>query len=167
MWALKDAFARKFNFEFVLNLQNAILNNKTNLLSVSFIILQIGICVIMIIGRQCVPLRWDVHGCVDEYGRAYYALLLPFVSICVYLLMTFFEKHPNYCNWPRKFYDEQVGYCLVGGLVGKLKLLTMLFLTFIVYKVYIGGDFSYIVASLFLVAAFIVVYVYGKKLSKA
>ncbi len=121
----------------------------------------------MVIGQQCVPLHWDVHGCVDEYGSAYYVLLLPFVSTCVYLLMTFFEKHPNYCNWPRKFHDEQVGNMLLGRLVGKLKLLTMLFLTFIVYKVYIGGDFSYIVASLFLVAAFIVVCVYGKKLSKA
>lgn len=142
-------------------------DNKKNLLSISFIVLQIALCAMLVIGRQDVPLHWDAHGRVDEYGSAYYVFMLPLVSIFVHLLMTFFEKHPDYCNWPRKFNDERVGRMLLSSLVGKLKLLTVLFLTFIVCKVYRGSDFSYIAASLFLVAAFVIIWVYAKKLSKA
>lgn len=143
-----------------------IFNNKISVLSISFIVLQTVLCVMMVIGRQDVPLHWDAHGLVDEYGNAYYVFLLPLVSILVHLLMTFFENHPDYCNWPRKFDDERVGCMLLSGLVCKLKLLTVLFLTFIVCKVYRGGGFSYISASLFLVAAFVIVCVYAKKLNK-
>lgn len=137
------------------------------LLTILSFALQAGICVMTVVGHDNVPLHWDARGNADEYGNAYNILLLPVVSVFVYFLLTFFKRHPGYCNWPHKFNDVQAGLRLLGGLIAALRLLAVTFLTFIAYEAYCGGIFNYAVALAFLVAAFIAVFVYALKLRKA
>lgn len=80
--------------------------------------------------------------------------------------MTFFEKHPHYCNLPQKFKDRQKGYSLIAKLVAWLKLLIMMFLAFVTYEVYCGGSFNYLIALLILITSFIVIIVYAIRLRR-
>lgn len=137
------------------------------ILTILSVVLQVGICVMAIVGREQIPLHWDAGGNVDEYGNVYHILLLPGISVLVYFFMTFFTRHPEYCNWPRRFNDVQKGLWLLGRLVAVLRLLVVMFLTFVAYEIYCGGMFNYVIAAAFLVAAFIVVFVYALKLCKA
>lgn len=129
--------------------------------------IQVAICVMTVVGHDQIPLHWNFGGNVDEYGNAYNVLLLPGISVLVYSVMTFFVRHPQYCNWPHKFNDVQVGLRLLSRLIAVFRLLVVMFLTFIAYEVYRGDDFNYVIAIAFLFAAFIAVFTYALKLRKA
>ena len=143
-----------------------ILKNNTALLTILLVVVQIGLCVVVIMTRQYVPTHWNIHGVADEYGSPFYTLILPLISVLIYFFMTFFEKHPHYCNWPQKFKDRQKGYSLISKLVAWLKLLIMMFLAFVTYEVYCGGSFNYLIALLILITSFIVIIVYAIKLRR-
>lgn len=143
-----------------------ILKNNTALLTILLIVVQLGLCIVVIMTRQYVPTHWNIYGIVDEYGSPFYTLILPLISVLMYFFMTFFEKHPHYCNWPREFKDRQKGYSLLAELVSRLKLLIVMFLTFVTYEVYCGGSFNYLIALLILISSFIVLIVYAIRLRR-
>lgn len=55
----------------LINLQNAEIENNTNLLTILLVVVQIGLCVVVIMTRQYVPTHWNIHGVADEYGSPF------------------------------------------------------------------------------------------------
>lgn len=142
-------------------------NKYASLLSALLVGVQVAIGVVAVRSGQDVALHWDIRGNVDETGSACHLFLLPGISIIVFLLMTFFEARPHYCNWPCRFNDGRKGYRLLGRLVGVLKLWVTAFLTFVAYEAYRGGRFSYAVAVVFLAVAVVAVCVFAVRLRRA
>lgn len=126
----------------------------TGLLAAAVMAVQVALCVMTVTGDEEIPLHWDARGNADDYGSAGQVWLLPLMSLLVLLLLVFFKRHPERCHWPREFNDVPEGRRLLAGLVGWVRLLVLLFLTYIVYEIYRDEGFHYLVAGLFLVALF-------------
>lgn len=139
----------------------------TTLLAIVAMASQVALCAMTVASGEEIPLHWDVRGDADDYGSANQVWWLPLLSFLLFLLLGFFVRHPEYCHWPRRFTDERKGLRLLSALVGCLRLVATLFLTFVVYEVYRDAGFHYRVASLFLVALVATVAVYAWRLSKA
>lgn len=53
-----------------------------------------------------VPAHYNAAGEVDRWGSKWELIMLPAINLCLLLFLTFFEKHPEMHNYPKRFNEN-------------------------------------------------------------
>ena len=100
--------------------------------------------------RAEVPLHFNAQGEVDRWGDASTALLLPAITLMLYGLLTWLQRHPRWCNYPVEITDanRESVYRQMSHIVGRIKTLVMCLFLYITM-----GVAQMVEISLFLILA--------------
>ena len=66
-----------------------------NKVSLVWVVLTIIVAVArLFVGEEQIILHWNITGQADDYGSKYFILLLPFISLLIFLMLYFYSKNP-------------------------------------------------------------------------
>ena len=66
-----------------------------NKVSLIWVVLTIIVAVVRIfVGEDQIILHWNITGQADDYGSKYFILLLPLISLLIFLMLYFYSKNP-------------------------------------------------------------------------
>ena len=70
-----------------------------NKVSLAWVVLTIIVAVArLFVGEDQIILHWNITGQVDDYGSKYLILLLPLISLLIFLMLYFYSKNPYKMN---------------------------------------------------------------------
>lgn len=109
-----------------------------NRLSAMLLAVQSVLAVVVLTGRDIIPIHWNLSGEVDRYGASGNVIVMLVISAFVFAVMLYLERHPEHCNFPCRVKDEEQAYRLMSSLVSLINLCVMVIMTFILLSTYIG-----------------------------
>lgn len=101
-----------------------------------FVIGQIVMAVMVLIGRDAVPLHWDISGEIDAVGGAAAVLPLLAFSLGSFIVLKWLERHPEKCNYPRPPRNIRKAYSLMTALVSFVNCCIAAICLFVIYGMY-------------------------------
>lgn len=70
-----------------------------NKVSLVWVVLTILVAIVrLFIGEEQIILHWNIAGQADDYGSKYFILLLPLISLLIFLMLYFYSKNPYKIN---------------------------------------------------------------------
>lgn len=70
-----------------------------NKVSLVWLVLTIMVAVArLFVGEEQIILHWNITGQADDYGSKYFVLLLPLVSLLIFLMLYYYSKNPYKMN---------------------------------------------------------------------
>ena len=70
-----------------------------NKVSLVWVVLTIIVAVVrLFVGEDQIILHWNITGQADDYGSKYLILLLPLISLLIFLMLYFYSKNPYKMN---------------------------------------------------------------------
>ena len=70
-----------------------------NKVSLVWLVLTIMVAVArLFVGEEQIILHWNITGQADDYGSKYFILLLPLVSLLIFLMLYYYSKNPYKMN---------------------------------------------------------------------
>ena len=70
-----------------------------NKVSLVWVVLTIMVAVArLFVGEEQIILHWNITGQADDYGSKYFILLLPLISLLIFLMLYFYIKNPYKMN---------------------------------------------------------------------
>ena len=70
-----------------------------NKVSLAWVVLTIIVAVVrLFVGEDQIILHWNITGQADDYGPKYLILLLPLISLLIFLMLYFYSKNPYKMN---------------------------------------------------------------------
>ena len=70
-----------------------------NKVSLVWVVLTIIVAVArLFVGEDQIILHWNITGQADDYGSKYLILLLPFISLLIFLMLYFYSRNPYKMN---------------------------------------------------------------------
>ena len=70
-----------------------------NKVSLVWVVLTILVAIVrLFIGEEQIILHWNIAGQADDYGSKYFILLLPLISLLIFLMLYFYSKNPYKMN---------------------------------------------------------------------
>ena len=138
-----------------------------NTLTFVCIFLQIVLTVYICINMSEIPIHWNIYGTIDRYASPWESLILPIISASTTTLILWFQKHPQYCNFPRNFIDKEIAYKTMKetlAFVGFSFNVFMLYLAILETNIL---NFSWVVITAISLSSIYVLIKYMCRLSKA
>ena len=72
---------------------------SVNKISLVWVVLTIIVAVArLFVGEEQIILHWNITGQADDYGSKYFILLLPLISLLIFLMLYFYSKNPYKMN---------------------------------------------------------------------
>lgn len=72
---------------------------SVNKISLVWVVLTIIVAVArLFVGEEQIILHWNITGQADDYGSKYFILLLPLVSLLIFLMLYYYSKNPYKMN---------------------------------------------------------------------
>ena len=70
-----------------------------NKVSLVWVVLTILVAIVrLFVGEEQIILHWNIAGQADDYGSKYFILLLPFISLLIFLMLYFYSRNPYKMN---------------------------------------------------------------------
>ena len=70
-----------------------------NKVSLVWVVLTILVAIVrLFVGEEQIILHWNIAGQADDYGSKYFILLLPFISLLIFLMLYSYSKNPYKMN---------------------------------------------------------------------
>ena len=84
-----------------------------------------------------VPMHFNGAGEVDNYGSKWSLLLLPMISVGLFTLLEFLERHPEWHNYPRRINEMNAPrfYQSSRELLNRVKNLSLLLMAYIQWEI--------------------------------
>ena len=70
-----------------------------NKVSLVWVVLTFLVAIVrLFVGEEQIILHWNITGQADDYGSKYFILLLPLISLLIFLMLYFYSKNPYKIN---------------------------------------------------------------------
>lgn len=138
-------------------------------------ILPLGIILINVIisfftllyGPENLPSHWAINGSIDSYDNSESIIMLPIFSIIIYVLFTFFQKRPQYCNFPKPFRNKETAYKIMADFAYSIKVITIILLSYFTICSALCISLNIFISLSIIIIDIITMIYYISKLSKA
>ena len=104
-----------------------------NKVSLIWVVLTIIVAVVRIfVGEDQIILHWNITGQADDYGSKYFILLLPLISLLIFLMLYFYSKNPYKMNTRARIIQNERNtelLCRYNSIVQLLVTTLLLYLT--------------------------------------
>ncbi|REB08669.1 DUF1648 domain-containing protein [Sporosarcina sp. BI001-red] len=84
-----------------------------------------------------VPIHFNAAGEVDNYGSKWALLLVPLISVGLFALLEFLERHPEWHNYPKRLNEVNAPrfYQSSRELLNRVKNLSLLLMTYTQWEI--------------------------------
>lgn len=134
------------------------MKNIINIADALLLIFQIVIGFNITAKGRDIPIHWGFDGGIDAWGSPYLIFILPAAAIVVWLICRFYEKHPQFCNYPYSVRDRKAAFAVVEQMMGCITLWTSAFTAFLCYCVY--DETLYMVPFIILLLVMVLILIY-------
>jgi len=98
---------------------------------------QIVLTAIILIINKTIPTHWNFSGEIDATGSPYNILIITAANIFSFLFLSWLGKHPEYCNFPRPFKNQELAFSNIYSLCNRVRLyMSVLFLYMTIVSLY-------------------------------
>lgn len=118
-------------------------------------------------GSKYLPSHWNISGEIDSYDDSASVLILLISSIIIYAFMTFFQRNPQYCNYPRPFKDFNKAHKIMAHFAYVTKTITIALFTYFTICSILCETLNIFIVLSIIIADIIAMIFYISKLSKA
>ncbi len=143
------------------------LTSICNIISICLLIFIIICSVIIFTSNDIIPTHWGLSGHIDSYGKSYSVFIDLFITIFMYLLLRFIEKHPQFCNLPWSFSNQkEKAFSLIQLNLAVLNLLFLVFMSYMSMATYINANINMLIIALIGILGIFITVCCFKSLSK-
>lgn len=84
-----------------------------------------------------VPMHYNAKGEIDRYGSKWETIILPFISVFLWVMCYFIEKHPSLMNIPKKLTkeNEKEIFTISTHLLSVIKNFSLLIFSFLIFEI--------------------------------
>ena len=104
-----------------------------NKVSLVWVVLTIIVAVArLFVGEEQIILHWNITGQADDYGSKYFILLLPLISLLIFLMLYYYSKNPYKMNTRTRIVQDEHNtefLCRYYSIVQLLVTTLLLYLT--------------------------------------
>lgn len=126
------------------------------LLATALTLAQVVMTIFILTGPATITTHWGLAGNPDGSGSKFGSIVLCVLNTCVYALFWVIDRHPQWCNYPKKFANREIA---------KVYLLKMLWIigiwfafapaVYFTYMMYSGSHFEHWVVPMLFICGII------------